>query len=230
MYVRHTDLYVKPQHLDDFIRVLTTRARMLRGSDPAIKRIDVMQSSQNPHILIILEIYEDKAAWERLGNDSRAQAFDSQTTPWLEPGKKRVDEARNIEPTDAEWETAYLDVHSAKGQHGPTYTHNGPISVQPLRRDEYKRLLVDEVRLAKQMERGIIRFDIYQNLDNPNLFYTYEVYTDRDAHHYHYEQSYLKDFYLTGVPLMDRSRPLDRSNECHSLDPTDAEWLANKYA
>lgn len=229
MYVRHSDLYITPPHLEEYTRALIARARALRGSDPGVKRVDVMQSSQNPNLLILLEVYKDKAAWEKLGNDSQAKSFEDLTNGWLEPDKRRLAEARNIEPTDSEWDTAYADVRAARGQLGPTHTHNGPINVQPQRRDEYRRLLVDEVRLAKQMERGILRFDIYQNLANENVFYTYEVYANRDAHHFHYAQSYLKEFYLTGVPLMDRTHPLERSNECHQLDPTDAEWLADKY-
>jgi len=105
------------------------------------------------------------------------------------------------------------------------YVHNAWIHLKPEHRDEYIQLLVAEVRLAKQREPGIKRFDVYQNLDNPNLLHTYEVYVDKAAHALHYEQPYLRAFYERTAGMYDMERmAAERSVECSNLEPADEAW------
>ena len=105
------------------------------------------------------------------------------------------------------------------------YLHHTWIHLQPEHRDEYVRLLIAEVRLAKQREPDIRRFDIYQNLDNPNLIHTYEVYTDKAAHELHYQQPYLKQFYERTAAMYDMEKmSAERPVECRNLEPADADW------
>ena len=105
------------------------------------------------------------------------------------------------------------------------YLHNTWIHLKPEHRDEYIALLVDEVRLAKQREPGIKRFDVYQNLDDPNLIHTYEVYVDKAAHIFHYEQPYLKAFYERTAAMYDMAKMgAERPVECRNLEPSDAAW------
>lgn len=108
------------------------------------------------------------------------------------------------------------------------YIHHTWIYLKPEYRDRYIRLIVDEVRQAKQHEPGIKRFDIYQSLEDPNLIHTYEVYVDKGAHEHHYAQPYLKAFYAQTAEMYDAEKmqkmQQQRPWECRNIDPSDAEW------
>lgn len=103
------------------------------------------------------------------------------------------------------------------------YVQNWDIRLKPEYRDEYVRLLVEEVRLAKQREPEIKRFDIMENLDDPNLFHLIEVYTDKSAWERYRSSPSQLDFakktqhcYATTTPT--------RCSEARNLEPLDSEW------
>ena len=119
MYVRHSDLYVRPEHIREYTRLLSERVRAVRGSSLSVKRVDLMQSFDNPNLMLLLEIFRDKASWEAVSNGCDAKAFETQTKPWLVGDKQRLTENQNIEPTDAEWDTAYVGVRPMRGWPAP---------------------------------------------------------------------------------------------------------------
>ena len=61
------------------------------------------------------------------------------------------------------------------------YVHNSWLYLKPEHRDGYVERLLEEVRHAKKVEKTLLRFDVYQSLDDPSLIHTYEVFTDREA-------------------------------------------------
>lgn len=221
MYVKNTDHHVQPEHRADYIKAMIEYAR--GGRKAGAKRFDVMQTLEDPNVIINLQVWEDFAGYDAY-RKAAGPGLAAQVWKFLLTDKIRASEAKNIEPSDAEWDAEAGQPRWAK--FGRVYTHNTWIYAQPDKAEEFARLLVAEIRLAKRMERGILRFDIFQNLQNPALFHTYEVYADQDAHHFHYAQEYLKEFYKTGIPLMDRSsRPVARGIECRQLEPNEAEWM-----
>ena len=54
------------------------------------------------------------------------------------------------------------------------------VEVLPNRRDEFIRATMENAKNTVQ-EPGNLRFDIIQNMDNPNKFMLYEVYRDVDG-------------------------------------------------
>ncbi len=219
MYVRNSDHHVTPEHRDAYIKLLTQHARSAKKS--LAKRFDVMQALADANFLVTVEVYKDKAAWLQLS--PAVTVLTAASKGWLDEARNRTSEAKNLEPTDPEWETAYEGAQPRWPTFGPVYTHNTWTYAQPGQAEKLAHLLVEEIRLAKKMERGIIRFDIYQNLEDPHLLHPYEVWTDQAAHRFHFEQAYLKEFLQTGVPLYDRAR-MGSTVECRQLEPNDAEW------
>ncbi len=218
MYIRNSDLNVKPEHREAYLKALTEHARSAKRG--VAIRFDVMQTLADPNRIMTIEAYADKTAWQRQDSVSDLATV---TRGWVTPGKNPLSEALNVEPTDQEWDTADEGALPRWATYGPLYIHNSWTYAFPGKGALLLQLLVEEVRLAKQMERGMMRFDIYQNLENPGLLHAYEVYADKEAHLFHYEQTYLKEFYKVGVPLYDRTRG-DPVIECRPLEPSESEW------
>ena len=103
------------------------------------------------------------------------------------------------------------------------YLHHTWIHLQPEHRDEYVTLLVAEVRLARQQEPGIKRFDILQNLADPNLIHLVEVYTGKAAWEHHRYQPYLTEF-AEKTQHCYAATPPTRFSEARNLEPLDHEW------
>lgn len=103
------------------------------------------------------------------------------------------------------------------------YVQNWDIRLKPEHRDEYLRLLVEEVRRAKRLERGIKRFDVLQNLADPNLIHLVEVYTDKAAWEHHRNTPYLLEFSEKTQHCYAAEAPM-RCSEARNLEPPDAEW------
>lgn len=224
MYVKNADRIVKPEHREEYIRAIVdfSREAKLAGAD----RFDVMESYDDRNCIVTLQVWRDAAAYAAHHKAAGAD-FEQRVAPLLTE-KARESEAKNIEPLDEEWDVAYEQGAQPRwAEFGPVYTHNTWIYIQPDKVDEAIRLVLDEVRIAKKMERGIIRFDVYQNLQNPALIHTYEVYADQDAHHFHYAQEYLKDLKMTGVLMFDESTydQTYRGMECRQIEPTHAQWM-----
>lgn len=227
MYIKNTDHYVQAEHRQEYIKAMVDYAR--NGKKAGAKRFDVLQTLEDPNCIINLQIWKDFDSYD-VYHKAAGPGLAKAVRQFLLTEKIRASEAKNLEPTDAEWDTAYEGSQPRWGKFGPVYTHNTWIYLQPDKVQEATRLLIDEVRLAKKMERGILRFDIYQNLQNPALLHTYEVYADQDAHHFHYAQEYLKEFYKVGVPLFDRTPRQGRPIECRQLEPSEFEWMAGDGA
>lgn len=52
-------------------------------------------------------------------------------------------------------------------------------------------------------ESGCVRFDVLRDAANPNVFYLYEVYRDRDAYAVHQEAPYFKAFFAEAGDTLD---------------------------
>jgi len=103
------------------------------------------------------------------------------------------------------------------------YIQNWDIHLKPEHRDEYIALLIEEVRFAREREPGIKRFDIMQNLADPNLIHLVEVYTDKAAWEHHRNQPYLEAFAQKTQHCYATPNPM-RFSEARNLEPLDHEW------
>ena len=59
------------------------------------------------------------------------------------------------------------------------------IQIQPSHRKEFLELMIEDARGADEDEQGCLRFDVLQDVEDPNRIYLYEVYVDDaavDAH------------------------------------------------
>ncbi len=225
MFIHNTDLYLLPQHRDAYIKAIVAEVRTAKRHEPGIKAFDVMQNMGDPNLIHTVEIYTDKPTWEAHHRQPYLLEFIEKTKGWSDASRRRISVCRNLEPLDdGEFERAPRGRTSAPDPSKPLYLHNTWMFVQPQHRAAFAEALVNEVRAAKRMERCILRFEVYQNIDDPNLFHTYEIYTDKQAALFHDEQKYMHELHAIIIPMLDRTpRPGGRKVDCVNLEPTSPE-------
>ncbi len=104
------------------------------------------------------------------------------------------------------------------------YIRFGDIYLKPEHRDDYIRLIIEEIGISKRLEPGTIRFDISQNLEDPNVIHAYEVFTDKAAFDHHHRQTYVIDFLKTTKDWVSAERYPLKGREWKNLEPMDNEW------
>lgn len=228
MYIHNTDIYLHPQHRDAYIKAITEEVRTAKRHEPGIKAFDIMQNMGDPNLIHTVEVYTNKAAHEEHYRQPWLVEFKAKTQGWRDQSRGRLSECRNLEPLDdGEFERAPRSRPSTPDSSKALYLHNTWMFVQPQHRAAFAEALVNEVRSAKCMERCILRFEVYQNIADPNLFHTFEIYTDKAAALFHDAQTYMHELHAIIIPMLDRTpRPGGRSVDCVNLEPTSPELWA----
>lgn len=92
------------------------------------------------------------------------------------------------------------------------------ITVDPLRLDEYKRILKEEVEISLRSEEGVYVLYTVWDEKHPNQFTILEIYKDQEAYDLHLESPQLKKYFeetkdlvlnieaIDAIPLMDGIR------------------------
>ncbi|MFN8523780.1 MAG: putative quinol monooxygenase [Chloroflexota bacterium] len=65
------------------------------------------------------------------------------------------------------------------------------VNVKPEQREEFLRVIEDDSICSVRDEPGCVRFDVLQDLSDPNTYYFYEVYHDEAAFQAHRETPHL---------------------------------------
>ena len=102
------------------------------------------------------------------------------------------------------------------------YTLMVTIQIKPEHRNSFVEAMLEDARSSLQNEPGVVRFDMHQDEHDPNRFYMYEVFRDRDAFEAHLQ-----------TPQVDRLREATETwyaapSVIHrgiNLFPTDSSWI-----
>ena len=74
-------------------------------------------------------------------------------------------------------------------------------------------------------EPGCLRFDVYQNVNDPTELYLYEVYSNADAFEYHRGTPHIKNWKETVNDMYDESRKGQNGRRGKNIWPPDNwEW------
>ncbi len=68
-------------------------------------------------------------------------------------------------------------------------------NVKPEKRDEFLEVIEHDAVHSEHDEPGCLRFDVLNDLEDPNKFFFYEVYKDEDALLAHRETPHFKEFF-----------------------------------
>ena len=94
------------------------------------------------------------------------------------------------------------------------------IKVLPEKIDEFIHVTRANCENSRK-EAGVLRFDLYQQADDPTRFTLSEVYRDSESQAEHKLTEHYKTWLLAAEPLM--AEPRTRTNSIN-ISPTDAEW------
>ena len=78
-------------------------------------------------------------------------------------------------------------------EHGLHIIH-APLPIKPERVDDFIESLKGDAIGSTREEPGCLRFDVYQNEDNPAELYLYEVYVNQAAFDYHTETPHIEEW------------------------------------
>lgn len=226
MFIRNLHLDVKPEHLERYKRLAIQHALYARRVDPAVKHFDLLENLADSNCLHRIEVYQDHAAWERHRREGYSVEFAKVTAEFCKPPSPQdgLSEARNLEPSDEAW---FIPSYYSSAPACSLFIHNSWIYIKPQFAQAYGEIIVNEVRKAKPLERGMLGFHIFQNIENPGLLHTYEVYASRPVWENHYQQSYLQDLKTKTNGMHDPEKRANRRPiACRNLEPTDAYWQA----
>lgn len=186
MYILMVRLQVKPDRVGDFIEASKGDGIGSVRDEPGCMRFDIIQDDNDPTLFAFCEVYNDEAAFQHhtttphfaKWRDASVDMFAAET---------EVSFCRPVYPRgDAKWDAqrpgAVDDAHFANGTlhviHAPQYVQEDKV-------DEFIAAVTLDGIGSTHEEPGCLRFDVYQNINDPTELYLYEVYANRDAFDYH---------------------------------------------
>ena len=95
------------------------------------------------------------------------------------------------------------------------------LKIKPERRDEFIKEMLLNAKGANENEPGCLRFDVVQDLQDPNTLHLYEVYKDEAAFKDHQNAPHYKRFSEVAGEWRDGPSVL---NVGSNIYPTDDDW------
>jgi len=201
---------VRPQHLEDFVgeTIGDGEGSVLR--EPGCRRFDIIQDEDEPTKFGLCEVYDDEAAVEDHLTRPHFQKWQETTADWIAEDIG-VSKCRLVFPLgDSDWDSARsASVKSGALDRG-LYVIHAPLLIE----DDRVQDFIDAVSLdgvgSVNEEPGCLRFDVFQNRENPGELYLYEVYVNKEAFEYHTRTPHFErwfetvtDWYAPGFSLED---------------------------
>lgn len=94
------------------------------------------------------------------------------------------------------------------------------INVKPDQVDAFITATIQNCQNSRK-EAGVLRFELYQDAENPAHFTLLEVYRDAAAQASHKQTGHYEQWRLAAEPLMSEPR---RRTLYKNISPSDAEW------
>ena len=95
------------------------------------------------------------------------------------------------------------------------------IEVKPEFRDRFIAETLLNAKGSKENEPGVVRWDVFADIDNPNKFFLYEVYKDVNAEDEHIKTAHFQRWEKTTENCL--AKPY-KASVCNSMFPNDTDW------
>lgn len=231
MYILMIRLKIKNDYLQEFIENSIDYAKETVLSEPDCRRFDVIQDSSDPTLFALTEIYNDEAAFEA------HKSYDHflkrvKSTAHMNDSTVETSICRPVFPRgDARWDSArpcgraddkFFDGHGLFIIHTPLYVKKDRVN------DFIDAVTLDGIG-STQEESGCLRFDVYQNIEDPTELYLYEVYTNPAAFEYHCKTPHIKKWQSTVKDWYDEKRKGQGMRSGINIWPPDNwQWSSGK--
>lgn len=230
MYILMVRLKVKEDQIDNFIEASKGDGIGSVLDEPSCMRFDIIQDDGDPTLFAFCEVYNDESAFNH-----------HTTTPHFEKWRDAVSDMSDTDPEvsfcrpvyprgDANWDAyrpgAVEDDHFNAGSlhiiHAPQYVQEDKV-------DEFIAAVTLDGIGSTHEEPGCMRFDVYQNINDPTELYLYEVYANKDAFDYHVGTPHIKKWRDTVADWYDESRKGQGARRGRNVWPPDNwNWSSGK--
>jgi len=199
---------VKPRHLEDYIRAMIADAQGSVLHEPGCRRFDIIQDEDEPTKLGLCEVYNDEAAVEDHLRRPHFLKWQETTADWV-AADIGVSKCRLVFPAgDGHWDAARTAAVESAAFDGGLFAIHAPLLIKANRvQDFIAAVCLDGIGSVNE-EPGCLRFDVFQNRENPTELYLYEIYVNKEAFDYHtrtphFERWFetVKDWYAPGFSL-----------------------------
>jgi autoinducer 2-degrading protein len=172
---------LNPDYLEDGIQLSLDYARSSVSEDPGCRRFDVIQDQENPTRFAWCEIYDDEDAFEAHKQTEHFQeSHKEEYKHFAVAGSMSLCKSL-CSVDDAQWHSARPSAPESDAFHGGLYVIHAPVLVRRDMVDDFVEALRLDAEASVREEPGCLRFDIHQNLKNPEELYLYEVYVNKAA-------------------------------------------------
>ncbi len=186
MYIVMVDLMVQPDKVQEFISAAIEDASNSVKNEPGCRRFDVIQDSVDKNHFAFTEVYNSIADFEFHKSTPHFEVW-SKVSVDLVANDPKVAFCQPVFPRqDANW-SAYNPsaIHDDYFNQGSLHVIHIARLIKPECINEFIKAVSLDAIGSTHMEPGCLRFDVYQDIDNPSQIYLYEVYVNPDAFEYH---------------------------------------------
>ena len=233
MYILMVRLKVKLDRVDDFIKASIGDAEGSVRNEPGCRRFDIIQDADNPTLLAFTEVYNDEAAFEAHKTYPHFAEWDAAVKDMFD-GEVEVSFCRPVYPRgDATWDSVrpdgatddpYFGNHSLHVIHAPQYVREDKV-------DAFIEAVALDGIGSTHEEQGCMRFDVYQNVNDPTELYLYEVYANPAAFEYHRGTPHIARWQATVKDWYDEERKgRGRRVGANVWPPDNWSWSSGKPA
>jgi quinol monooxygenase YgiN len=207
-------------HLEGFVTASVANARASVATEPGCRRFDLFRDGTDPARVGFNEIYDDDGAVDAHGGTAHFETWLSATDGMLDHTVWAT--CRNLYTGGSGARGMTGEGSGGTSSTGGIRVYQARISLEPDDVDGFIASVTDQARAAAAQEKGLLRFDINQNVDLPAEIWLFKVHADAAAARDHaaapYTAAHLERFggYYSGGGLEPISGP--------SIWPPDAGW------
>ena len=188
---------MKPERLESFLQEMIDDAEGSVLHEPGCRRFDVIQDEDDPTKIGLCEVYNDQAAIDDHLTRPHFTHWRETTADWV-VGPAAVSQCRVIFPAgDGNWDSLRSAAVKSPAFSRGLYVVYAPLLVQDDRVQDFLDALCLDAIASVNEEPGCLRFDIFQNKENPAELYLYEVYVNELAFDYHVATPHFEQWFET---------------------------------
>ena len=228
MYILMVRIKVKEDKIQEFIESSIGDAEGSVMNEPGCRRFDIIQDNSDPTNFAFCEIYNSKLDFEAHTTYPHFEKWRDATKDMLD-GDPEVSFCKPVFPLgddscDSYKDDAVADTYFTSSLH----VIHVPKYIQADKVDAF----IDSVSLdgvgSTNEEPGCLRFDVYQNIEDPTELYLYEVYVNPAAFDYHKGTPHIKEWAETVKDWYDTSRDGGGRVGKNIWPPDNWKWSSGK--
>jgi autoinducer 2-degrading protein len=183
---------IKSESLRQFLDASSANGRSSVRTESGCQRFEVFHDSVNPLRIGFTEIYDDDAALAAHGETEHFSTW-LNAVDGLDEGDMIFATCRGL--TVSKPPTGNAQTTDTGSAVGGRHILQGRTSVSAGDADALSLALLDQAATALSDERGCLRFDVGQSLEDPAEFWVSEVYADHEAYVDHRAAAHTLSFF-----------------------------------